>query len=139
MFSENSLYLSKHRIATAKEDLDTAIDMLSMERYKAATNRAYYAIFHSMRSVLALEAVDFKKHSGVISYFRQNFIKTGTFDASFAEIIQKASFIRNESDYSDFYIASREEAIMQVENAEMFLKEVVKYLESKIDILLGEF
>jgi len=28
---------------------------------------------------------------------------------------------------------------MQVENAEMFLKEVVKYLESKIDILLGEF
>jgi len=25
MFSENSLYLSKHRIATAKEDLDTAI------------------------------------------------------------------------------------------------------------------
>lgn len=70
MLGENAKSLAKHRICIAKEDLDTAIDLLYMERYKGATNRAYYSIFHSMRAVLALEGVDFKKHSGVIAYFR---------------------------------------------------------------------
>ena len=41
------------------------------------------------------------------------------------------SFIRNESDYSDFYIASKGEAEEQSENAARFYEEVVKYLESK--------
>ncbi len=108
--------------------METAIDLLNMQRYKGAANRAYYAIFHSMRAVLALEGADFKKHSGVIAFFRQNFIKTGEFDIVFSEIIQKASFIRNESDYSDFYIASREEAEEQVEGAKRFFKEVLRYL-----------
>ncbi|RCX20991.1 uncharacterized protein (UPF0332 family) [Anaerobacterium chartisolvens] len=131
MFNDNVIYLAKHRLSTAEEDLETAIDLLNMQRYKGATNRAYYAIFHSMRAVLALEGADFKKHSGVIAFFRQNFIKTGEFDIVFSEIIQKASFIRNESDYSDFYIASREEAEEQVEGAKRFFKEVLRYLKSK--------
>ena len=131
MSSENAIYLAKHRINTAKEDLETAIDLLKMGRYKGATNRAYYAIFHSMRAVLALEGIDFKKHSGVIAFFRQNYIKSGIFDTVYSEIIQKASFIRNESDYSDFYIASKEEAEEQSENAVKFYEEVVKYLARK--------
>lgn len=49
----------------------------------------------------------------------------------FSEIIQKASFIRNESDYSDFYIASKEEAKEQAANAVRFYEEVVKYLKSR--------
>lgn len=102
-----------------------------MGRYKGATNRAYYAIFHSMRAVLALEGVDFKKHSGVIAYFRQNYIKLGIFDTVFSEIIQKASLARNESDYSDFYIATSDEAEEQTENAARFYEEVIKYLEGK--------
>jgi uncharacterized protein (UPF0332 family) len=129
--SKNAIYLAKHRINTAKEDLETAIELIKIGRHKGATNRAYYAIFHSIRAVLALEGADFRKHSGVIAYFRQNFIKSGIFDKVFSEIIQKASFIRNESDYSDFYIASKEEAEEQAENAIKFYDEVVKYLESK--------
>ena len=46
-----------------------------------------------MRAVLALEGDDFKKHSGVIAIFRQNYIKSGIFDTVYSEIIQKASFI----------------------------------------------
>lgn len=91
MSNENLIYLSKHRINAAKEDLETAVDLLKIGRYKGSINRAYYAIFHSMRAVLALEGVDFKKHSGVIAYFRQNYIKSKIFETVFSEIIQKAS------------------------------------------------
>jgi hypothetical protein len=32
--NENLIYLSKHRINAAKEDLETAIDLLKMGKYK---------------------------------------------------------------------------------------------------------
>ena len=40
-----------------------------MRSYRSANNRAYYSIFHAIRSVLALDGFDSKKHSGVISEF----------------------------------------------------------------------
>jgi len=53
MLSQNSLNLSKARIDSAKEDLQTSVDLFNIQRYKAANNRAYYAVFHAIRSVLA--------------------------------------------------------------------------------------
>lgn len=45
-----------------------AKDMLKSHHFRAANNRAYYAIFHAMRAVLALDGFDSKKYSGLISY-----------------------------------------------------------------------
>ena len=59
--------------------------------YRSAANRAYYAIFHAMRAVLALDGVDMKHHSGIISEFRKRYIKTGVFDASLSGLISGAS------------------------------------------------
>jgi len=41
--------------------------LLAGESYRSAANRAYYAIFHAMRAVLALDGVDMKHHSGIIA------------------------------------------------------------------------
>ena len=71
--------LSKHRIEQAKEDL-IASEMLNKAKlYKSANNRAYYSIFHSIKSVLALEPIDFKRHKDVIAYFNKNYIHTEIF------------------------------------------------------------
>ena len=43
-------------------------------------NRSYYAIFHAIRSVNALDGFDSSKHSGVISHFNQEYVKTGMFE-----------------------------------------------------------
>jgi len=95
VLDQTKIDLSKYRIEAAYEDYHAAVDLLKMGHYKVANNRAYYAIFHAMRAVLALDGADFKKHSGVIAYFRQNYIKSGIFDSSLSEIINDASFIRN--------------------------------------------
>lgn len=84
-----------------------------------------------MRAVLALEAIDFKKHSGAISYFRQSYIKTGLLKNEFSEVIGTAFFIRNQSDYEDFFILSKEEAKMQCENALRFYNAVETYITQK--------
>ena len=96
----------------------------------AAANRAYYAIFHSARAVLAIDGEDRKRHSGVIAYFREHYIKSGVFDKIYSYILQNAFEIRQEADYEDFYILSKEEAVQQVENAERFLTEIKKYIFS---------
>ncbi len=82
-----------------------------------------------MRAVIALDKADFKKHSGNIQFFQKEYIKTGKFDVRCSEIILSASKIRNASDYDDFYIASKEEAKEQLENAKYFYNQVETYLK----------
>lgn len=123
-----NIELAKHRLLNAYEDYLSAIDLIKDGHYKVANNRAYYSIFHSMRAILALESVDFKKHSGVIAYFNLNYIKSGKFDKKFYKIITDASYIRNESDYSDFYVASKDEAEIQVNGAIEFYTAIKDYM-----------
>ena len=82
--------LSNYRIEAAKETLKTAQPLYENARYKDCVNRSYYTIFHSMRAVLALEGVDYKKHSGVISHFREKYVKTGIFSKELSSIVGQA-------------------------------------------------
>lgn len=129
--NDNARDISNYRIRMAKEDLDTAAELLESGRYKGAVNRAYYAVFHSIRAILALDGVDFSKHSGVIAYFRQNYIKTEIFHNELSNVIQRAALMRTESDYSDFYIATEDEAREMINGAFLFYSKVVEFLRSK--------
>ena len=91
MLPEQAIEISKVRFDHAKECLRDANLLLAGESYRSAANRAYYAIFHAMRAVLALDGVDMKHHSGIISEFRKRYIKTGVFDASLSGLISGAS------------------------------------------------
>ena len=70
--------LAKYRLGTAKQCIISAKALIEISDYKGAANRSYYAVFHCMRSVLALYSIDFSKHSAVVAYFRKEYIKTGT-------------------------------------------------------------
>lgn len=69
--------LCQYRIASALETLETAKWCVSNRHYKDAINRCYYAAFYAAKAVLALEAVDFKRHKDVVSYFNKHYIATG--------------------------------------------------------------
>lgn len=74
---EQDKVLSAYRLSKAKQCLKSAEVILHIgDDYNLVINRSYYAVFHGMRSVLALEGKDFEKHSAVISYFRKEYIKT---------------------------------------------------------------
>jgi uncharacterized protein (UPF0332 family) len=103
--------------------------LIDISHYKDAANRSYYCIFHSMRAVLALDGIDSKKHSGIISEFRKRYVKTGKFSANFSDTIKDAFDVRTDSDYQDFYTVSKEDVQHQVNNAEEFLHAVQKYLD----------
>ena len=107
MYSKECIDLSLYRLSKAKQYLEDAKRTLELEMYDTSANRSYYAIFHAARAVLALEGLDFKKHSGVISNFQMRYIKTGIFDKQLSNIIKSAFSLRTESDYEDFYVIAK--------------------------------
>lgn len=123
----------KYRLETAKENLDAAKLLYENNQLKGAANRAYYCVFHAMRTVLAIDNLDFKHHSAVIAYFRKEYIKTGILDKKLSNIIQTLSMVRNSSDYDDFYLISKEDAMIQVENASIFYSTVEAYVQSLLE------
>ncbi|MGN0369444.1 MAG: HEPN domain-containing protein [Butyrivibrio sp.] len=120
--------LSKYRFETSLENLEDAKLMFENGRYKNALNRAYYSIFHAIRAVNALQGYDSSKHSGVIAFFNQNYVKEGIFSKNLSKIITQASINREKADYLDFYIASCEEAQKQIVRAEEFSNAIKGYL-----------
>jgi uncharacterized protein (UPF0332 family) len=123
--------LSKHRIEKSAEMLSDAEELLKTESYRSSNNRAYYCIFHAIRSVLALDGVEFKRHSGNIQYFQKEYIKTGIFSEEDSDIILSASEIRNASDYDDFYIVSKDTTEELVKSARVFYEKVRIYLDNR--------
>ena len=89
------LELVKYRLEKSKNDFEASKILLENGLFAQSLNRSYYSIFHAVRSILAFEQFDSKKHSGIIAYFNQNFVSTGIFDKTFSKILMGAEIIRN--------------------------------------------
>ena len=82
---------------------------------------------------LRLKRSTVKRHAGIINFFNNLFIRTGKISRTIFHIsISKAFNIRMQSDYRDFYVATKQDAEKQIENAEKFLEMVKDYL-SKLE------
>ena len=125
--------LAGYRIERAKEMLAAAEGNLEIGQYKTALNRSYYAVFHAMRAANILKGFDSSKHSGVIAFFNKEYLKEGILDRKLSMIIKNSSFLREKSEYDDFFIASKKDAEMQLEGAREFLGAVEAYYKQYED------
>jgi uncharacterized protein (UPF0332 family) len=123
--------ISVVQIRAIKRDVRCLKDNLKMNQYRTALNRSYYSIFHAMRAANLMEGFDSSKHSGVIAFFNQNFIKEGKLDKQHSKIVKDASYLREKSDYDDFYIASKDEAEKQCKMAQFFLEAVQSFIKMR--------
>ena len=123
--------LSLYRIESAKENLKLSKQLFEEGQLKFAMNRSYYAIFHALRSVNALDGFDSSKHSGVIAHFNYEYVRTLVFPRNISKMISSAMEIRQKSDYQDFYIVSKNEAEKQIQNAEYIIGLIEEFLKSK--------
>ena len=62
--------LAHYRLEQSKENLEEAEALFNINKFKGASNRAYYAIFHVMRAANIIKGFDSSKHSGVIAFFK---------------------------------------------------------------------
>ena len=123
--------LANVRLDRAKELYVEARELVKMDSYKSANNRAFYAIEKCIKALLAMRQMDVETHNGAVSQFNLLFIHTEnpSFTKEDYQKIAKADRIRNASDYDDFYVVSVEDAEEQMKTAEDVVVMVEKYLK----------
>ena len=125
------IQLSQYRFSRAKEVLRDAETLLNQDSFSSSVNRSYYAIFHALRAVTALDGFDSSKHSGVIAYINREYVKTGIFEKRLSKILDTAFRLREKADYDDFFIILIDAAKEQLLKAEEVICMVQPFLKEK--------
>ena len=122
--------LANYRIQRAEQTLEDAYLLFEKERFNSAMNRIYYAIFYAMKSLLATKRLDSTRHSGVISLFNKEFVKSEIVPKKLGEIVNIVFRKRTDGDYKDFYIFSKDEVKDALDKCEIFIKELNNNLKN---------
>ena len=124
--------LARYRLEIAKNDLQAATILIKEKEYRGANNRAYYAIYHAISAIHALDEKSYKRHKDALANFNKNYVKTEIFPKTFGRKISVAQEIRHASDYDDFYIATREQTEEQIATAAELIELIETYCLNRI-------
>lgn len=118
--------------------MQSADDMLRVAEYNlrqgfysTAVNRAYYAIFYAANALLATQGLSRSKHSGVISAFRQYFVKPGLIEADYSRTYGQVMDDRHEGDYDPETDTEPDQAAVDVQYASEFVARARQYLQQE--------
>ena len=124
----------RYRMETAQSDLQSAEILLKEKEYRGANNRAYYAIYHAISAVHALDGRSYKRHKDTLANFNKDYVKTEIIPKTFGRRIARAEEIRHASDYDDFYIATKEKAEEQIITARELIEQIEAYCISRLKL-----
>ncbi|MCI0493847.1 HEPN domain-containing protein [candidate division KSB1 bacterium] len=130
-FDKNELL--NYRRKRCDETIEDARISIENNRLHNAENRIYYAIFYIVSALAVKNDFSTSKHWNLLSWFNQNFIKTGRLSKEFSRIYKNAFEKRQEGDYDDFTDFKIEEVKDDFENMIQFCNEIKKILEANIE------
>lgn len=111
----------------ASDDCELASE-LTLLHANASVSRAYYAMFHAAEALLLTKDMNFKKHSGVISAFNREFVKTGVLPTTMTKWLQKGFTYRTQGDYGPVPVKP-EAAAAVAQSAGEFVKTIKEALK----------
>lgn len=129
MTDKETLY--EYRIEQAEETFAEANRMLKEDfSARSVINRAYYSMFYALLALLikTISNVKTSKHSGIISIFDREFVKTERIDKKFSKMLHETFDARLEVDYKDFAEFSREDAAKFVDYAKEYISAIKQYI-----------
>lgn len=133
MLDKETIELSQSFLQKAFKTLENIPVYIQMDDYLVAVNRSYYAAFYSLKALEILDNYDSKKHSGVISRFRQQYIKTGICNNRYSDIIGKLQEAREVGDYNIVAEFLIDEAKEFYESAKDFVNEMQRLINNRIE------
>jgi uncharacterized protein (UPF0332 family) len=116
--------LVQYRLTEADETLREAEILLAQSAFRGSVNRSYYAMFYAVSGLLATRGLGTSKHSGVISLFDREFVKTGVLSKELSRSLHKAFDERQASDYGEMLMPDRELATNLLIQARLFVDEI---------------
>jgi len=122
--NEDLKALVQYRLEQADESLEAAGLLYEHQKYRPAISRAYYAMFYAVLVLLAIRSSITSKHSGVISRFDRDFVKTGYFDKHFSKWLHEAFDLRQRADYREMFKIDAPRTHEVIDHASEFVEEV---------------
>ncbi len=116
------------RLKEAEESLKDAELLLQNKSYRSSVNRSYYSMFYGILALINITGVSISKHTGVISHFDKEFVKTGIFSKEFSKSLHSAFELRQESDYLDMKEVTLEETEAILLSAKSLFSQIKDYL-----------
>jgi uncharacterized protein (UPF0332 family) len=133
MTTANVKALVMYRLEQADESLEAASVLLDQGLIRPSVNRAYYAMFYAVLALLAGKRKETSKHSGAISLFDREFVKTGIFPKYLSRWLHGAFDLRQRTDYETQMQVSKEESVRILKEAREFISEVrAKIIEHEL-------
>jgi uncharacterized protein (UPF0332 family) len=118
-------------IEHARQMLEVAASNRESGFYATAVNRAYYAIFYAANALLSTKKLTRSKHSGVLSAFRQHFVKPGLVEAEFSDIYGLVMDHRHISDYELELVIGDQQAESDLRDAIRFVDRMENWLKQE--------
>jgi uncharacterized protein (UPF0332 family) len=125
-YYEAALYIehAHQMLVVAARNLDDGF-------YASAVNRAYYAIFYAANALLSTQKLARSKHSGVISAFRERFVKPGFIEPEYSDIYGRVLDHRHVGDYELELAIEEEQARSDLDDANRFVQRVEEWLKQE--------
>ena len=115
----------------ARAKLSAAEDWLAQDKYfDEIASRCYYAAFHAAQAMLMSEGLTADTHQGVVSLFGLHFAKTGRVNPKLGRYLNNLKDDRESGDYDLYSGIDRSVAENAVREANEFLTEAERYLQS---------
>jgi len=119
-------------MSLAEQALDTAQGNLVSGDLRATINRAYYAIFYAASAVLLIKGIERRRHSGVISAFREYLVKTDLIETEYSNIYGEALVAREDADYAVEIPVDVDMAETVLNQARRFVQRMLEYSQKGI-------
>jgi uncharacterized protein (UPF0332 family) len=126
------LQLAQYRIQQAKDTLNEAEILAREESWRGTINRAYYAMFYTVLALVVVKGFSTSKHTGVLSFFDREYIKSGIFPESLSKQLHLAFERRQAQDYGEFVIVDENIAQETISNAVEFVDLIDTYLSGSV-------
>jgi len=127
MSNDLTSVLIRVKMEKAREAMGEATWCFDGEKYPAAVNRLYYAIYRACLALLAGEDRIPVKHTAVIGLVNKKFIKEGLLSKDVGRYLHRIQTARVEGDYKE-KVFNREEVKNLIEDGREALVAIEKFL-----------
>jgi uncharacterized protein (UPF0332 family) len=121
-------------LKSARDELNGAQHNIDGGYFGIAVSRAYYAFLYAASALLLSQDIVRKKHSAVLSAFREHFVKPGLIEKEFSDTFGEAFELRRVADYDMLISTEQEQALTVLNNARDFVERITRVLEER-DVL----
>lgn len=119
----------KYRLSQGSESLKEAEVLYQASLFRGAVNRAYYAMFYATLALSVLKEREISKHSGLIAFFDQEYVKTRIFPKDLSKALHLAFDQRQSNDYGEVGLIDQAEAQRAIVEARAFVVKIAGYID----------